>query len=217
MEIRRTVVIIVAICAFTLLGVRIWNDFGHRGGGVAHRDTPVGDWKRYAQRGQRMGPVAAQVTIVEFSDFQCPYCRTLAGNLGRLMDEFPEHVAVIFRHFPLTEIHPQAIEAALAAECAGAQNAFRPFHDLLFENQARLDRVVWSEIGQQGGVHDAVEFEKCLEQREYLDRVHEDLAAGERLGVEATPTLLFQGEKLVGSVSLEELRRRVWTALNELQ
>src|ERR1700746_3412216 len=85
-----------------------------------------------------LGPPHAQVTVVEYGDFECPNCKQAAPALKLLLERFAERARIVFRHFPLQEVHPHALAAAQAAECAGGQGKFWPMHDLLFANQEHL-------------------------------------------------------------------------------
>src|SRR3954453_1637131 len=87
-----------------------------------------------------IGPAQAAVTIVEYGDFECPNCKQAAPAIKLMLARFAEHVRVVFRHFPLEEVHPHALLAAQAAEAAGGQGKFWPMHDLLFENNSHLKR-----------------------------------------------------------------------------
>jgi protein-disulfide isomerase len=153
------------------------------------------------------GNPAAPVTVVEFGDYECPYCAAAAPVLRQLVDESDGRVRLVFRNFPLAEVHPYALTAALAAEAAGAQGAFWPMHDLLFQRQDHLDdtslRAYADELGIDGG---RVVGEPA---QEFADQVEADFDEGLSAGVAGTPTLFIDGEHYAGRMELAALRRAV--------
>lgn len=165
----------------------------------------VGDWNRYAEGGHAIGPASAAVTIIEFSDFQCPFCAQLTRTLRTLRTQYPENVRVIFRHFPITARHPRAEELALAAECGGEQGQFEAVHDTLFAWQPRLDSLRLNAVAATAGVKDIPAFQNCLATRRYAKRLQADADDGRRLQVTGTPTLLVNGTRYVGSVGIDVL------------
>lgn len=154
-------------------------------------------WRSYADTGEVMGPSRAPVTIVEFSDFQCPYCANLATVLSNLRRKWGDRVTVVYRHFPSAG-HPQAMPAALAAECAGEQGRFEAFHDSAFRIQPLLSSVRWVALAAAAGVPDTAQFIGCLSAPRVRARIDADVAAGTRLGVRGTPTLLVNDHEFVG-------------------
>jgi protein-disulfide isomerase len=160
-----------------------------------------------------LGPADAPVTLVEYGDYECPYCAAAAPVLRQLVDECDGRVRLVFRHFPVADRHPFALTAALAAEAAGAQGAFWPMHDLLFRKQDRLTdsalRAYAEALGLDG---DRVVGEPA---QEYGDRVEADFAAGLAAGVEGTPTLFIDGVRYTGRMEIGALRRAVGGAAAE--
>jgi protein-disulfide isomerase len=155
------------------------------------------------------GAVDAPVTVVEYGDYECPYCAAAAPVLQRLVEESGGRVKLVFRNFPLADRHPYALTAALAAEAAGAQGAFWPMHDLLFTKQDRLTdpalRAYAEHLGLDG---DRVVGEPA---QQFGDRVESDFAEGLAAGVEGTPTLFIDGVRYAGRMELDALRRAVGT------
>lgn len=129
--------------------------------------------------------------IVEFSDFQCPFCRRLSETLARVRERHPRDVAIVYRNFPLSEIHPYARGAAIAAVCAGEQGHFGEYHDYLFQHQAALGQQSWPEIASAVGIQDTSRFARCLVGVGATEILHADSVAAARLNIEATPTLLI--------------------------
>lgn len=144
------------------------------------------------------GSAAAPVVIVEFSDFQCPYCRTVAPTLKVLLTKYAGRVSLAYRDFPLREIHPQAQQAAEAARCAGEQDKFWEYHDLLYADGAKLDAGSLAGQARSLGL-DGPRFVSCLASGKYRQAVEEDMEAGSKAGVEGTPAFFINGIFLSGS------------------
>jgi protein-disulfide isomerase len=151
------------------------------------------------------GPPAAPVAIVEFADFQCPYCRRVLAELAKVLAAYPKEVHFTYRHFPIDRLHSQARPAAEAAECAGAQGRFWDYHDRLFEQAESLSEVKLRELATQLGL-DLPAFERCLNGEWARGRVALDVEAGTRASVSGTPTFFINGRSLVGAQSFEALK-----------
>jgi protein-disulfide isomerase len=152
------------------------------------------------------------LTVVEFMDFQCPYCARWASRLDSLVAEFGDVIQVTVHHFPLPR-HPFALPAAVAAECAHEQGAFPAFKAALFEGQAELGSRPWVGFAEAAGVPDLELFEKCSGRSpESFERIVYGMELGRRVGVRGTPTVWVDG--LAGQPSLFELRRRLEDALD---
>ncbi|MGE0444982.1 MAG: thioredoxin domain-containing protein [Vicinamibacterales bacterium] len=160
-----------------------------------------------------IGPANAPVTLVEFSDFQCPFCQRVAPTLKELRDRYGDRLRIVWKDFPLTQIHPQAFDAAQAGLCARDQGKFWEYHDLLFANQAALQRDALKQYAGDSGM-DAAAFSACLDSNKYQARVQASLDAGGRLGIGSTPTSYINGRAVTGAQPLE-----VFTAIidEELQ
>lgn len=155
---------------------------------------------------RRRGPADAPVMIVEFSDYQCPYCRRAQDTLRQVMAKYPGRVAHAFRDFPLDEIHPRARAAAEAARCAGEQGKFWEYHTRLFERFGQLDRATLEAHAAELGL-EAEKFKACLDTGKYRDAIQHDLEEGQRLGVEGTPAFFVNGILLSGAQPLEEFEK----------
>jgi protein-disulfide isomerase len=145
-----------------------------------------------------IGATSAPVTIVEFSDFQCPFCQRAAPTLKQIRSKYGDKVRVVWKDFPLTQIHPQAFKAAEAGHCAAEQGKFWEFHDQLFGNQQALQPDNLKQYAADMGM-DATKFNACLDSSKYAERVRDGVAAGTRLGVNSTPTLYINGRMLMGA------------------
>jgi protein-disulfide isomerase len=174
---------------------------------TARDSGPVDNWHQLVSAGQRNGPDPASITIVEFSDFQCPFCAQLSGVLQKLRAKYPTQLATIYRHYPLRSIHAQAYAAALAAECAADQGRFQPYHDELFARQHDLEDSSWLAIASKTGVADLGEFQHCIGNAagSAAARVARDMRAGDDLRVSGTPTVVLDSVRLGGSLSFEAL------------
>ncbi len=153
-----------------------------------------------------IGPADAPVTIIEFSDFQCPYCtRFRDETLDQLLDEYGDQVHIVYRDFPLTQIHQYAVGAAIAAECANDQGMFWEMHDTLFANQSALDTESLRGYAEDLGL-DMDTFDSCLEDQSVNDEVMADLADGQSYGVRGTPSFFINGRLLVGAQPFESFQ-----------
>lgn len=135
----------------------------------------------------------AKVTVVEFSDFQCPFCAKAADVVTKVKEKFGDKVKVVFKQFPLS-FHSQAKKAAVASLCANEQGAtnFWKFHDELFSNQANLAPAKMKETATKLGL-DTKKFNKCLDDNKYIGQVEKDIQQGRELGVKGTPTFFVNG------------------------
>jgi len=140
-----------------------------------------------------LGHPGASATVVEYGDFECPNCKQAAPAVKLLLKRFAGRVQVAFRHFPLEEVHPHALHAALAAEAAGAQGKFWPMHDLLFENQLHLKPQQLRRYAERLEL-DMARFDSEIQQQLYLQRIREEIEDGRRSGVRATPAFFVNGK-----------------------
>jgi protein-disulfide isomerase len=156
------------------------------------------------ERDHIRGPSTAPVTLVEYGDFECPHCARAHGVLEELIGLMGNDVRLVFRHFPLTQVHPHAQRAAEAAEAAAAQGRFWEMHDMLFENQDALDDQSMLAYARELEL-DLAAFERDLAGGVYTPRVREDFMSGVRSGVNGTPTFFIDGKRHDGPWDLEAL------------
>ena len=149
-----------------------------------------------------LGTRQAAVTIVAYSDFQCPFCARVEPTLKEIHKAYGDKVRIVWKDFPLTTIHPQAFKAAEASHCAAEQQRYWEYHDRLFANQARMSVAELKGHAAALGL-DPVAFTTCLDSSRYTPRVQASLDAGAKLGVEATPTLLINGRTVSGAQPTE--------------
>lgn len=141
------------------------------------------------------GSDVAAVKIVEWGDFQCPACGQSYQILKPTLEKYQDRIQYQFRHFPLTSIHPLAFNASVAAECAADQDLFWQYHDKLYENQLALKKAdLITYVGQLN--MDVTKFEACYDSRVKADIVKQDMAEADKLGLNSTPTFIFNGEIL---------------------
>ena len=162
-----------------------------------------------------VGPAKARVTIVEFSDFQCPFCKRLAGTLHQLVDEYPSDVRLVYLQFPLNldcnraglkkSMHPGACDASVTSVCASQQGKFWEMHDRLFDRQGDLKRAAFLEHASDLGLDNSA-FEACLDDPATLEAVAKQTELAAPLGVSGTPTFFINGRQLAGGQPIEVLR-----------
>lgn len=153
------------------------------------------------------GPEAAPITIVEFSDFQCPYCLKAKPTLARLRSEYPDSVRVVFKHFPLS-FHKQAINAHRAALAAGEQGKFWEMHDLIFANPRTLDAEDMKQHARALDL-DVAAFEQAFGSERLREAIDRDVAEGRAAGVRGTPAFFINGRLLSGAQPFERFKQLV--------
>lgn len=141
---------------------------------------------------QARGNPETPVTIVEFSDFHCPFCKRVQPTLTQLLDRYPGKVKLMFRDFPLGQLHPRARRAAEAARCAQDQGKFWECHDVLFEQAPKAAEDDLKHYAQQAGI-DGEQFSNCLFQSVHHEAAQRDLDEGSRLGLEGTLAFFING------------------------
>jgi protein-disulfide isomerase len=150
------------------------------------------------------GPAGASVTLVEYGDYECPYCGAAYPILKEVQARMGERLRFVFRNFPISTSHPHAERAAEGAEAAAAQGRFWPMHDLLYENQSRLGDQDLRSYAETVGL-DLEPFDRELAEHVHAPRVHEDFMSGVRSGVNGTPTFYVNGVRYDDSYDLETL------------
>ena len=151
-----------------------------------------------------LGPADAPVTLVEYGDFQCPHCRAAHFYLKNVLATMGEDMRFVFRHMPLTQVHPMAQAAAEAAEAADAQGKFWPMHDLIYENQDLLSPALLTRLGQRLGL-DMQRFTDDVVSHRFLSKVKEDFMGAVRSGAAGTPSFFINGEPYEGGFDDESL------------
>ena len=150
-----------------------------------------------------LGPEDAPITLVEFSDYQCPYCKRWNDEVYQpLLAAYPGQIRVVYRHFPLTSIHPDAMSAAIASMCAEDQGSFWQFHDKLFSDEYGLGRDAYINYATDLGL-DATAFKTCLDSGKFDDFIQQDMDFSINLGIRSTPTFFINGLAVVGAQPLD--------------
>lgn len=197
------------VCALAMTGMALRaHVLDAPGTGEARRE--ISDWRKYSQNGHRLGPADAAVTIVEWGDYQCPACRRWASVLDSIRADYPEQVAVVYRHWPLNQ-HAGAYPAARAAECAAAQGRFEPFHHLLYKETTWgwNPQVAFGDLAARSEVPDLSMFAACIASPSPSESVERDIAAVLELGGMGTPTLLVNNVHYTTSPEPGELKRLI--------
>jgi len=186
----------------------------------AVNDTQVNinqDLKRYdipTDGDPSIGPENAPITLVEFSDYQCPYCeRWYKDVYSRLLVDYKDKIRFVYRDFPLYSIHPEAQPAAEAADCAGEQDAYWQFHDALFSRKNGLDASAYTMYASELGLN-VDQFTKCVSERRYKSEVDSDFEFASNLGVSSTPTFFMNGIAIVGAQPYEVFKQVIDKELN---
>lgn len=151
------------------------------------------------------GPKDAKVTIIEFSDFQCPYCQKAKETVDEIMKEYADKVRLVFKHFPL-QFHSNAQKAAEAAECANDQGKFWEMHDYMFANQDKLGVADLKKIAKNLGLN-ASDFDGCLDSGKYESKIKKDIETGTSFGVGGTPAFFINDQFLSGAVPIENFKK----------
>ncbi len=157
-----------------------------------------------AKRDHILGPLDAPITLLEYGDFECPNCGDAYPEVMDLLERVGDHVRLVFRHFPLTQIHPHSQRAAEAAEAAAAQGRFWDMHGLLFERQQDLDDDALLTYARVLGL-DLARFQDDILGGVHLRRIREDFLSGARSGVNATPTFFVNEQRYDGPWDVESL------------
>jgi len=174
--------------------------------GTASLTLPV------SQRDHRQGPETAPVTLVEYGDYECPYCGEAYPIVKEIQRRLGGRLRFVFRNFPLTQSHPHAEHAAEAAEAAAGQEKFWEMHDYLFEHQRALDDAHL--VHYAAALHlDKEMFEREMTEHVHTNRVHEDFLSGVRSGVNGTPTFFINGVRHDESYALETLLAAIEAAM----
>jgi protein-disulfide isomerase len=161
------------------------------------------------------GPANAPITLVEFSDFQCPFCYKAVADLNTLMKAYPAQVKLIFKQFPLVDSHPEAAISAAAALAAHHQGKFWQMHDILFANHGKLSRKAIMEWAAGLGL-DMKRFTADLESPAIQQAVQRDMEDGNRAGVDSTPTVFIDGQKYNGMLALDAIKPVIEAELKRL-
>jgi len=180
--------------------------------GIPQKPVFVVDWTAHLEKGVRIGSAEAPVQLMEFADFECPFCASFHKTLESVRQKYPTQIALTFVHYPI-QGHRFAEPAARVAECAREQGRFEAMHARLFEWQNQLGLKPWSEFATAAGVSDLATFESCVKGTEPLERVVTGRKLADELGVKGTPTVIVNGWQLHRPPDAAELEAMVQAIL----
>ncbi|WP_161597653.1 DsbA family protein [Fluviispira multicolorata] len=152
------------------------------------------------------GPANAPITIVEFADFECPFCANAQPVVDEILKEYKDKIRFVFKNYPLVQIHPEATNAAIAGECANQQKKYWQMHDALFANHTRLGTQTYNKIAQNIGLNIS-EFNKCRNDRSIKEKITSEIEYGQSLGINATPAFYINGVQLMGAQPKAEFEK----------
>lgn len=154
-----------------------------------------------------LGPEDAEIVLIEFSDYQCPFCKRWYDQVYQpLLAAYPGKIRLVYRNLPLTSLHPDAMSAAVAGLCAQDQGAFWQFHDKLFSDEYGLGRSAYTRYASDLGL-DTTAFESCLDSGKFDQFIQEDMDFSMNLGVRSTPTFFVNGLAVVGAQPLDVFKQ----------
>jgi protein-disulfide isomerase len=175
---------------------------------AAVSEIPKGEFELVTADDPSLGSPAAKITIIEFGDFGCPFCRRSAPIMRALAAKYGDHIFFQYRDFPVLELHPDAALAAEASECAHEQGKFWEYHDKLYQNQSSHKERDLLTYAEQLNLNLSA-FEPCLTSHRYAKEVEEDYQAGLAAGVQGTPTFFVNGYRIPGSIPEETFDRMI--------
>lgn len=193
------VYIAIGVVTLLIIGGAIFSFSGES------KPVEVSNEQLVKKESQVLGSRDAKVTIVEFSDFQCPACGAAHPIVKQVTKEYGDKILFVYRHFPLIAAHPYALKAAEAAEAAGEQGKFWEYHDILFANQEDLTEKDLIKYAKNIGL-DMRKFEEALKTGKFKDKVTGDMDDGGKFAVRVTPTFFINGEKHQGVLQLGEFK-----------
>lgn len=194
-----TAAVSLAACALLLGGLQVRRFWESE---EAQRPRRITEWQDVGLVGSRLGPATASVIIVEFIDYQCPFCRKAAPVLRQLQAKYAGKVSLVLRHL---SGHDDSFMAAVAVECAGKLGRFEPYHDHLFSLFDSLGSKPWMEIAREVGIGDTTSFSSCLSDPIVSASIKRDMRLADSLGITATPTFLINDRLLVGFSDSSEI------------
>ncbi len=210
---------ILVICAVIVTALLVRREFFLSGDISKPDPSPVRQldvtaWQQASENGLILGSHTAKIKIVEFYDYECPYCRRVQPTVDEIRQKYPTDIAIVYRHFPLS-FHATAYSSAIAAECANYQGRFEAYHEALFERQDLSASPDWTGLAQTVGMPDLSRFRECVEQGVPSEKVDADTRLADSLEINAIPTLIVNGKLFQGVLSVNELDKIVQQALRD--
>jgi len=192
----------IGVVSLTIVGLAVFSISG------SQPPKEVSNSDLVKNNSQVLGSEDAKVTVVEFSDFQCPACGAAHSVVKQVIKEYGDKILFVYRHFPLLATHQYALKAAEAAEAAGEQGKFWEYHDILFANQDNLKTEDLKNYAKQIGL-DVKKFNEALDSGKNKDKVLSDLDDGEKFGVASTPTFFINGQMHRGVLNLDQFKSEI--------
>ena|SRR5688572_11003018 len=194
-QLERVATVVLTVAAVTIAWKLVRADVGPAQStprGPAQELEQIDNWNELVSAGIRVGSDKSPVTVVEFADFECPFCARFHSNFQTVQRQFGAKVSMLFVHFPLPS-HRFARPTARAAECAATQGRFEGFADLLFRKQDSLGLKSWVSFAAEAGISDTARFAACARDTVAIARIDRGLALGRKIGVRGTPTIIVNG------------------------
>ncbi|MXY00030.1 MAG: thioredoxin domain-containing protein [Chloroflexi bacterium] len=216
--ITRGVTVILVICAVIVTALLIRDEL--ISSGIPELDPiPVRvlsdmAWQRATDTDPVLGPRAARIKIVKFYDYECPFCRSLQSNLDQIRQKYPDDLAIIHRHYPLS-YHPTAYPSAVAAECAQEQGQFEAYHAELFERQESSANPNWIGLAKRVGILNLPDFRECVGQELPSSKIKRDILLADSLEISAIPTLIVEGSVFEGVLSVNDLDKIIQNIIRD--
>ena len=208
---------ILVACALLMTGTAVRRQFFPSRTAPASSDVPIKEWDALLSSAfPVLGSVSSNLdtgktslTVVEFADYQCPYCAHVHDSLKAFVKRSPRSVRYYFANFPLTSIHPYAYRAALASACAANQGQLLPIMDELYGHQAAIGHSSWDEIASRAKIADATAFAECMREEQPRARIEESIRIAKLVGVGGTPSFAVNGVLLGAVRTVRDLEARV--------
>jgi protein-disulfide isomerase len=209
MKIKLDVVITATLvaCAIITTGVVLRREYmgpADTRGPAEQKPVLIAQWQDYVGQGVGVGPTEAPIRLIEFADFECPYCGEFHKKLKAVAARYKNQIGLTYVHFPIPG-HRFATPAARVAECAAEQGRFEAMHDRLFEEQDQFGLKPWDDYASAAGVPNIPAFDTCIKKTDSIPRVEEGKALGAKLNVQGTPTIIINGWKLGHPPTEQEL------------
>jgi protein-disulfide isomerase len=196
------------VCAVTTTGILARREFSPSPQRMPPKDVFIDNWRVGLSKGVLLGEAAAPVQLIEFADFECPFCAAFNETFKAVRQQYPSQVALTFVEFPLVQ-HKFATLAAQMAECAGRQQRFERMLDLLFESQQQFGLKPWSDLAKEAGIEDIPAFETCFHSQSSTQLVDAGKKLGGELNIQGTPTIIINGWMLGRAPTIDALHDMV--------
>lgn len=205
---------ILVICALLITAMVVYQQFFLTVGESGPEIFNVPEWQELDLKGHRTGDVDAPVQIIEFFDYECPYCQQANPAIQAIGQKYSQKVSLVYEHFPLSD-HKHAFGAAVSAECAARQNRFEAFHKLLFLNQSELGNISYDSLAVEAGVIDMTSFSQCVDAEETNHIVQSGIDLANKLNIDGIPTFLINDKLIPGVLTEQQLESLIKEVLEK--